>query len=117
ESAIRDLQTLGGTVLAQERSYFGQAVRVLAPENWMQVATLPGVQMVEMSHSRVRANDLTRVRIGAAPDTITDTSYLNLDGFGVTVNVNDTGVDATHPDLASRVFGDFPTSLIDSNSH
>ena len=33
------------------------------------------------------------------------------------VNVNDSGVDATHPDLSPRVFGDSPTALVDPNGH
>ena len=31
--------------------------------------------------------------------------------------MNDSGVDATHPDLTGRMFGDSPTSLVDSNGH
>src|SRR5262249_38388060 len=62
-------------------------------------------------------NDLSRVRIGGSVDTVTNANYLNLSGSNIVVNVNDSGVDATHSELANRVFGDFPTSLIDSNGH
>ena len=63
------------------------------------------------------ANDLSRVCLGFALDSITQSNYLNLSGSNVMVNVNDTGVDATHPDFDTRVFFDVPVSGVDSNGH
>ena len=50
---------------------------------------------------------------------------LNLTGTNILVEVNDTGIDALHPDLlaggfynrASDVIGDAPQSLVDTNGH
>ena len=38
-------------------------------------------------------------------------------GTNVLVNVNDSGVDATHPDLRPRVFGNSTNALVDPNGH
>src|SRR4029079_9294942 len=69
---------------------------------------------------RVPANDLSRATVGVAATSITASNYLGLTGSNVLVNVNDTGIDATHPDLIDpipKVLGDFPFSLLDRNGH
>ena len=82
-------------------------VQVLPPvESLPLLAGLPGVQELEMAAARVPANDLSRVQIGVSTDTLMPTNYLGLTGTNVLVNVNDSGVDATHPDLSPRVVGD-----------
>jgi subtilisin-like proprotein convertase family protein len=129
-ATIRQIQKLGGTVLSQDSEPFGPEVRVQPPANWTALAQLPGVLVVEPSHTRKPANDLSRVTTGVATNTVTGTNYLGLTGKNVIVEVNDTGIDATHPDFSltgsagspgttppSRVVGDAPQSLFDTNGH
>jgi subtilisin-like proprotein convertase family protein len=118
EATLSELKKLGVQVMSEERSPFGPILKVRPPVGSLPaLAGLAGVQEVEMLYPRKTANDLMRVRLGVAEDSTTDTNYLGLSGKGVLINVNDTGIDATHPDLAPRVFGDVPGSLIDTSSH
>ena len=115
---VAQIEKLGGTVLATDRSPFGPMVRVLPPSNWTALALLPGVQIVEPSRQRVSANDLARVRMGISTDTVTNANYGGLSGSNVTVAVIDSGIDATHPDFATgRVTGISAMSLTDTNGH
>ena len=114
---IRQMEKLGATVQARDNSPFGPVVRVSPPENWTALARLPGVQIVEGYHPRLHANDLSRQTTGVAADSVTTTNYLGLDGHNVLVQVNDSGIDATHPDLVGRVFGPLPVNLVDTNGH
>lgn len=118
EATRAALEQLAMPLLAESPSPFGP-VWTVRPEatGWTELARLPGVQLVEWRRERVSANDLSRVRLGVAADTVSLTNYLGLTGSNVLVNVNDTGVSANHPDLTGRVFGDFPVSLVDSNGH
>ncbi|HUL51054.1 MAG TPA: S8 family serine peptidase, partial [Candidatus Nitrosotalea sp.] len=107
-AAIKDL---GGTIVAEDRSPFGPILVVQPhPDSLPALAALSEVQRIEPASSRVVLNDLTRVRLSVSPDSVTPASYLDLKGEGVTMNINDTGVDATHPDLTGRV------SSTDTNS-
>ena len=128
---IQQLEKLGGQVFAEDQSPFGPIVRVIPPKNnWTALAQLPGVQIVEPYRRRAIANDLARVTLGVSTDTLTPTNYMNLSGSNVVVEVNDTGIDANHPDFdtggsaangpgaaPSRVIGDAPQSLVDANGH
>ena len=115
---IQQIEKLGGRILARDTSPFGPVVRVQPPANWTALATLPGVQIVERFHPRVPANDISRVTVGVSVDTLTNANYLGLTGSNVVVDVNDTGIDATHPDFTTiRVTGDAPQSLVDTNGH
>jgi len=108
----------GFQVLREDRSPFGPVLFVKPPRNGLTaLAGLGGVQNVGLASPRKPANDLSRAKIGVAVDSIVETNYLNLTGQNVIVSLNDTGVDAGHPALAGRVFGDFTASLQDTNGH
>lgn len=115
EATEKQIEALGAKPIGKpDRSPFGPVVRVLPPADWTALARLPGVQVMEPSHQRVNANDLSRVTTGLAADTVTTTNYLDLSGSNVLVVVNDSGVDALHPDLTPRVIG---FDLTDTNGH
>ncbi|MGA9777951.1 MAG: S8 family serine peptidase [Verrucomicrobiia bacterium] len=124
-ATVQQIEQLGGQVIGNDQSPFGPVVRVIPPQNWTALATLSGVQIVEPFHLRAVANDLSRAANGVAADSLTATNYLALTGAGVTVEVNDTGIDAQHPDLIAGgnygkipgVIGDAPQSLVDTDGH
>ncbi len=117
ESTLRDLQQAGAVVLDESTSPFGPVLTLKPGVNWTALAQLPGVSLIERVYPRVAANDLTRDLTGVAADSVVSSNYLNLTGEGVLVNVNDTGVDAAHPDLAGRIIADLASSLVDNNGH
>jgi subtilisin-like proprotein convertase family protein len=110
------IKKLGGIILSKDRSPFGEIIRVRPPQDWIALANLPGVQIVEPAHLRSAANDLSRPIVGVSADSVTTTNWLNLSGSNVLVQVNDSGIDATHPDLVNRVFGAL-AELVDTNGH
>ena len=124
-----EIAKLGGQVVGRDNSPFGTVLRVEPPADWTALAQLPGVELVEVAHPRHTANDLSRVTLGISVDTLTNANYLNLSGSNVIVEVNDSGIDATHPDFTiggsaetgpgtpTRVIGDSPFSLVDTNGH
>ncbi len=127
-TTLTQIEQLGGQILSQDRSPFGLVVHIRAPADWLAIADLPGVQLVEPSHLRVHANDLSRVALGVSTDTLTNTDYLGLYGSNVVVQINDSGVDTNHPDFLNgnitapgpspvRVLADSANSMIDFDGH
>lgn len=104
--------------IASDRSPFGTVVTVQPGADWVRLAQLPGVQLLERAYPRARANDLTRVRIGVADDSQTVTNYLGLSGTNVVLGLNDWGLDITHPDFGpTKAFALNPTALTDLDGH
>ena len=114
---VAELKRTQVTTLAEDSSPFGTVLTVQPGEDWVALTRMPGVQIIERAYRRMRANDISRVRMGVAEDSITSTNYLGLTGTNILVSINDSGVDALHPDLAGRVFSSVATSLVDSNGH
>ena len=115
DAALAALTAMGATVIGEDRSPFGPTLIVKAPPGSLAaVAQLPLAQEIEVYSPRRQLNDLTRVLLGVSTDTLSNTpNYRNLTGTNIWLNINDTGVDATHPDLAGRVFG----VLTDNDGH
>ncbi len=115
------MSALGLGVYPTDESPFGPVVTVVAtntyPNLLATLAGLSGVQEMEWTARRRPANDLSRVAVGVSTDTLVPTNYLNLTGTNVVVNVNDSGVDATQPDLAPRVNSPDTNALKDPNGH
>lgn len=108
----------GGEVVAEENMVFGPSLIAKVDFNRLaDIAQSPAVQGLEPAVPRARLNDLTRETLGVAANSTTAPNYLNLTGSNIVINVNDTGVDALHPDLTNRVGGDFLFSLNDFDGH
>ncbi len=118
EAILQSLAAIDAVVLSEERSPFGQLLVIRpAANSLVALAQLPIVQGIEIYHRRTLANDLSRARVHVSTNTVTPLDFLDLDGQGVRVNVNDTGVEAMHPDLAGRVSGDSAFTTTDYDGH
>lgn len=116
--AEAQLDALGALRLAEEQSPFGpQIVIKPRPDSLPELARLNIVQGIEIVRQRAMANDRARVRVGVSTNGTTTENYLGLTGRDMVVNINDTGVDATHPDFTGRLFAADPALLSDAIGH
>jgi subtilisin family serine protease/subtilisin-like proprotein convertase family protein len=100
------LHQLGLQLINRTSSPFGDQYVVNAtPDSLTPLANLDLVQWVEPWHQRELSNDLARERVMVDTDgtNLTNENHHGLSGSGVIININDTGVDAAHPDLTGRV--------------
>jgi subtilisin-like proprotein convertase family protein len=125
DATIQQIEQLGGILISKQESLAGYpVVKVEPPPDWTAVAQLPGVHIVEPYFRRSLANDLARPTLGVAADSLVSSNYMNLTGSNVMVQVNDSGIDITHPDFmingpgsATRVFYNNPGEGIDTDGH
>lgn len=117
---LPELTALGAREVARERGPFGTLITVETPRDALiALAALPSVHRVEPAMSVRLANDLTAYALGSTTLPDNSDSFENLNGSNVLVNINDSGVDASHPDLTGRVFT-LPTEtniLTDPDGH
>lgn len=108
-----------GSVLSEDlkSSPFGPE-SIVATADLVALANMTEVQGIEPFYERGLLNDLTRVRLGVSINSVVPDNYQGLTGVNVLVNVNDSTVDAEHPDLAGRVFTPIsPTPTTDEVGH
>ncbi|MCW5556843.1 MAG: S8 family serine peptidase [Verrucomicrobiae bacterium] len=102
---LPELAALGVREVRRERGPFGTLVTVEPPADALAaIAALPSVHRIEPRRGVRFANDLTGYSLGSTTVSDNTDSFEDLDGDGVLVNVNDSGVDAKQPDLVDRVY-------------
>lgn len=116
------LAGLGAEIVTRSRTPFGPQWALRAPaDSLAPLARLAEVQTIEPRRSRTLLNDLTRQILGVSltstNEPLQGTNFLGLTGSNVWININDTGIDVTHPDLAGRVTGNDPSVLADFDGH
>lgn len=79
-------------VVSESQSPFGPVLALQNVRDIAAVASLPGVQIIEPSYPRIRANDLTRVIMSDSVDEFVPTNHLGLSGSNVVVVVADSFV-------------------------
>ena len=120
DATMPQIAALGGREVFRERGVDGTLVTVEVPGSALvPLAQVAGVHLIERWLAPVFANDKAGYALGSSTVAENTDSYLGLTGAGVLVNINDSGVDAGHPDLTNRVFtvDSVPAILRDVDGH
>lgn len=120
DATMPQIAALGGREVFRERGVDGTLVTVETPGSALvPLAQVAGVHLIERWLAPVFANDKSGYALGSSTVAENTDSYLGLTGAGVLVNINDSGVDAGHPDLTNRVFtvDSAPAMLRDVEGH
>ena len=104
DAGLKAMLALGAQLMGEDNGPFGTTLTVMAPpDKLVAIAQLPQAEEIEPYAPRRALNDLTRVALGIATNSLYATpNYLHLTGLNVTLNMNDTGVDSTHPDFGGN---------------
>jgi hypothetical protein len=96
-AAADELAALGGVEVAKQQTVGGRTmveVNIAGPESLAALAHCEAVQWIEAYGAKKPMNDLANRRVRAAS---AKRGHAGLDGSGVIINVNDTGVDYLNP--------------------
>lgn len=105
ELTMPQIVALGGSEVFRERGPFGLLITVEAPGSALvSLGQLSGVHLIESWQPVQLANDHAGFGVGSTTNPENTDLYQGLTGNGVQININDSGVDAGHPDLSGRVF-------------
>jgi subtilisin-like proprotein convertase family protein len=120
DEALKKIRNTGALVFGESEFPYGPLLTVFPNTgSLVALARLPEVQLLEVHNRKVLLNDLARVRVGVATNGTVGNLH-GLDGSGVVVGVNGSGIDGTHPDLVGRVINDttnFTTTTADGTGH
>jgi subtilisin-like proprotein convertase family protein len=118
------LQKMGVTIASESPTPFGTEFALQKVGSIARLAGLPGIEIIEPSRAKIRANDLTRVIMNDSADVFTNGNYMGLTGTNVLVAVADNwvptnGASQFNPDLMN-IIGDpntFPVGIADYDGH
>ena len=119
ERGLTDIRNLGEEIEAVHRGPFGPIAFVREPKDLIALARLPSVPLLEEATPRVLLNDRTGLTLQASTNANNTGPNQGLTGAGLLVNLNDSGLDSSHPDLgpASRLLSTDTRLLTDREGH
>ena len=121
DAAMIRLAGLGVREVNRQRGPFGTLVTVEAPaDSLVALAQSPDIHLIEKAGRRELLNDRSGYILGSSIDITNEVSFEGLTGSNIVVNINDTGIDWTHPDLTTNrvsTVGSQTNLLTDRNGH
>jgi subtilisin-like proprotein convertase family protein len=121
DSAMQRLAGQGVREVARQRSPFGTLVTVEAPaDSLVALAQSPDIHLIEKANRRELLNDRSAYLLGSVTDVTNRVSFDGLTGSNIVININDSGIDWTHPDLTTNrvsTVGSQTNLLTDTDGH